>query len=76
MVNEVAFPDNAGQWEAWRKDKDGYKTWLKGKIEHRPQRSHGFRYRGQYQEQVAEMKEFGLKGETIPTEPAPEAPGA
>ena len=55
MVNEVAFGDNASQWETWRKDKDGYKAWLKEKIEHRPERSHGFRYRGQYQEQVAAM---------------------
>jgi pyruvate ferredoxin oxidoreductase delta subunit len=56
MVNEVAFRDNSSQWEAWRKDKDGYKTWLKEKIEHKPERSHGFRYRGQYQEQVAKME--------------------
>jgi len=57
MVNEVAFTDNSSQWEAWRKDKEGYQGWLKGKIADRPQRSHGFRYRGQYQEQVAEMAE-------------------
>lgn len=57
MVNEVAFGDNASQWEAWRKDKDGYQNWLKETISSRPQRSHGFRYRGQYQEQVAEMAE-------------------
>ena len=57
MVNEVAFTDNSSQWEAWRKDKDGYQDWLKAKIADRPQRSHGFRYRGQYQEQVAEMAE-------------------
>jgi pyruvate ferredoxin oxidoreductase delta subunit len=78
MVNEVAFQDNDSQWEMWRKDKEGYLTWLNGKIEHRPQRSHGFRYRGQYQEQVAEMVDLGIKGagEKIQTEPAPEAPGA
>ena len=57
MVNEVAFADNSSQWEAWRKDKEGYQSWLKGKIADRPQRSHGFRYRGQYQEQVAEIAE-------------------
>jgi pyruvate ferredoxin oxidoreductase delta subunit len=57
MVNEVAFADNSSQWEAWRKDKEGYQTWLKAKIADRPQRSHGFRYRGQYQEQVAELAE-------------------
>ena len=61
MVNEVAFGDNASQWEMWRKDKDGYGGWLKEKITNRPQRSHGFRYRGQYQEQVAEMEEAGKK---------------
>jgi pyruvate ferredoxin oxidoreductase delta subunit len=52
MVSEVAFRDNASQWEAWRKDKDGYQKWLGEKIASRPERSHGFRYRGQYQEQV------------------------
>ena len=62
MVNEVAFQDNASQWEMWRKDKEDYQGWLKGKIESRPQRSHGFRYRGQYQEQIAEMAELGVAG--------------
>jgi pyruvate ferredoxin oxidoreductase delta subunit len=57
MVNEVEFRDNASQWEMWKKDKEGYKKWLLEKIEHGPgpQRSHGFRYRGQYEEQVPEM---------------------
>ena len=59
MVNEVAFSDNSSQWEAWRKDKEGYQGWLKEKIANPPERSHGFRYRGQYQEQVAEMEEIG-----------------
>jgi pyruvate ferredoxin oxidoreductase delta subunit len=54
MVNEVSFSDNASQWEAWRKDKGGYGTWLKEKIESQPARSHGFRFRGQYEEQVPE----------------------
>jgi len=62
MVNEAEFSDNASQWEAWRKDKDGYKTWLSEKIESRPERSHGFRYRGQYEEQVPEMLEIAQKG--------------
>jgi pyruvate ferredoxin oxidoreductase delta subunit len=52
MVSEIAFQDNASQWDAWRKDKDGYHTWLDEKIAKRQERSHGFRYRGQYQEQV------------------------
>jgi 2-oxoacid:acceptor oxidoreductase delta subunit (pyruvate/2-ketoisovalerate family) len=55
MVNEVSFTDNSSQWEMWRKDKEGYTGWLKGKIANKPARSHGFRYRGQYQEQIAEM---------------------
>jgi pyruvate ferredoxin oxidoreductase delta subunit len=52
MVTETAFPDNASQWEAWRKDSDGYKAWAAEKIADRPERSHGFRFRGQYEEQV------------------------
>jgi pyruvate ferredoxin oxidoreductase delta subunit len=52
MVSEVAFADNASQWESWRKDKDAYHKWLDEKIAKRHERSHGFRYRGQYQEQV------------------------
>jgi pyruvate ferredoxin oxidoreductase delta subunit len=52
MVNEVSFTDNASQWEMWRKDQPGYQAWLKGKIEEKHERSHGFRYRGQYQDQV------------------------
>ena len=62
MVNETEFPNNASQWEDWRKDKEGYKTWLKGKIESRPERSHGFRYKGQYEEQVPEMLEIAKEG--------------
>ena len=33
MVSEDAFEDNASQWEMWRKDKAGYKTWLTDKIQ-------------------------------------------
>ncbi|HKM89698.1 MAG TPA: 4Fe-4S dicluster-binding protein [Candidatus Acidoferrales bacterium] len=62
MVNEVSFKDNSSQWEAWRKNKDGYKTWLKGTIENRPVRSHGFRYKGQYEEQSPEMLEIAKQG--------------
>jgi len=60
MVNETQFRDNASQWEMWKKDKASYKKWLLEKIEHGPgpQRSHGFRYRGQYEEQVPEMLEI------------------
>jgi pyruvate ferredoxin oxidoreductase delta subunit len=62
MVNETEFRDNSSQWEAWKKDKDGYKAWLKEKIESRPERSHGFRYRGQYKEQIPEMLEIAREG--------------
>jgi pyruvate ferredoxin oxidoreductase delta subunit len=62
MVNETHFSDNASQWEAWRKDKAGYKTWLETKIATKEDRSHGFRYRGQYEEQVPEMLEIAAKG--------------
>ncbi|MBI3988790.1 MAG: (4Fe-4S)-binding protein, partial [candidate division NC10 bacterium] len=46
MVNEAAFEDNASQYEMWKKDKDTYAAWLKGKIEDKvvTARSHGFRY--------------------------------
>jgi len=62
MVNEAAFRDNSSQWEAWKKDKTGYNTWLQEKIASRPERSHGFRYRGQYKEQVPEMLEIAKQG--------------
>jgi pyruvate ferredoxin oxidoreductase delta subunit len=52
MVNEAAFRDNSSQWESWRKDQGGYARWVKETIEGRPERSHGFRYRGQYEKQV------------------------
>jgi pyruvate ferredoxin oxidoreductase delta subunit len=55
MVNEAVFEDNGSQWEMWRKDKDAYRVWLQGKIEDKVHvvRSHGFRYRGQYEEELA-----------------------
>ena len=62
MVNEVEFSDNSSQWEAWRKDSTGYLQWLDGKIASRPERSHGFRFRGQYEEQVPEMLEIAREG--------------
>ncbi|MBZ5629719.1 MAG: (4Fe-4S)-binding protein [Acidobacteriia bacterium] len=55
MVAETEFADNGSQWETWRKDSTGYLQWLNQKIESRPERSHGFRFKGQYQEQVGEM---------------------
>jgi hypothetical protein len=54
MVNESEFEDNASQWEMWRQDKGAYKTWLIAKIADKPStaRSHGFRFRGQYEEEL------------------------
>jgi pyruvate ferredoxin oxidoreductase delta subunit len=62
MVNEVAFKGNESQWEDWRKDKPAYKTWVKEKIASHGDRSHGFRYRGQYAEQTPEMLEIARQG--------------
>ena len=57
MVNESAFGDNASQFEMYEKDKDTYKSWLKGKIEDKAttDRSHGFQLRGKYEEEVQEI---------------------
>jgi len=62
MVKETEFGDNASQWEAWRHDQEGYQACLAEKIKSRPERSHGFRYRGQYEEQVPEVLEIARKG--------------
>ncbi len=65
MVNESEFHDNKSQWEAYRKDKGAYLKWLESTIataEPIEKRSHGFRYRGQYQEQVPEALEVAKKG--------------
>jgi pyruvate ferredoxin oxidoreductase delta subunit len=63
MVNEVAFTDNGSQWEAWRTDSTGYLKWLDGKIADRAERSHGFRYLGQYEEQVPAMLKIAQQGD-------------
>jgi len=57
MVNETEFRDNASQWKMWKDDKKGYEKWLQEKIAVHPERTHGFRYRGQYAEQIPEMLE-------------------
>ncbi len=62
MVNETQFRDNASQWEAWRKDPAAYKSWVASQIKDRPERSHGFRFRGQYEEQVPEMLKIAREG--------------
>lgn len=65
MVNESHFSGNHSQWVAFKKDKDAYLKWLGKTIasaESVEKRSHGFRYRGQYQEQVPEVLEVARKG--------------
>src|SRR2546422_752057 len=54
MVNESVFEDNASQWEMWRKDKPAYQVWLTNKIGDKQAtvRSHGFRFRGQYEQEL------------------------
>jgi pyruvate ferredoxin oxidoreductase delta subunit len=62
MVNETEFSDNSSQWDMWKKDKPEYGKWLKEKIAAHPERTHGFRYRGQYEEQVPEMLKIASEG--------------
>jgi hypothetical protein len=48
----------------WRKDKSAYKAWLTDKIRDKAAtvRSHGFRFRGQYeQELVADLEVGGIE---------------
>jgi pyruvate ferredoxin oxidoreductase delta subunit len=64
MVNESHFHDNASQWASFRNDQDAYLSWLDEIIhtaEPVEQRSHGFRYRGQYKEQAAAALEAAQK---------------
>jgi pyruvate ferredoxin oxidoreductase delta subunit len=65
MVNESEFHGNDSQWAAFEKDQDGYLKWLETtirKAEPIEKRSHGFRYRGQYKEQIPEALEIAEKG--------------
>ena len=65
MVNESEFHDNNSPWAAFEKDKGAYLKWLETTIKKADpikNRSHGFRYRGQYQEQVPEAMEIANKG--------------
>jgi pyruvate ferredoxin oxidoreductase delta subunit len=65
MVSESQFHDNDRQWVSFRKDRDSYLKWLEQTIktaEPIEKRSQGFRYRGQYQEQVPVALEVAQKG--------------
>ncbi len=64
MVNETEFSDNKSQWEAFKKDQEAYLKWLETtiqKAEPIEKRAHGFRYRGQYQEEVPKALEIAAK---------------
>lgn len=64
MVNETEFSDNKSQWEAFKKDQAAYLKWLETtiqKAEPIEKRAHGFRYRGQYQEEVPKALEIAAK---------------
>ena len=61
MVAESEFHDNDSPWTSFRKDKDAYLKRLKA-LKPAADRSHGFRYRGQYQEQVPAALEAAKKG--------------
>ena len=65
MVNESEFQGNDSQYAAFKKDKDAYLKWLETTIQKAParkERSNGFRYRGQYQEQIPAALEIAKKG--------------
>jgi len=66
MVNEAVFEGNQSQWEMWRLDKDAYRVWLAEKLRDRvhTSRSHGFRYRGQYEEEL-ERGELEVGGSPV-----------
>ena len=65
MVNESEFHGNDSQWAEFQKGKDAYLKRLKTTIQKAgpiEKRSNGFRYRGQYQEQVPEALAIAKKG--------------
>lgn len=59
MVPENTFTDSASQWEAFRKDKAAYLTGLKNLVvAPAAERSHGYRFKGQYKDQAAKALEI------------------
>jgi len=65
MVDELEFRNNERQWVSFRKDRQAYLAWLEKTIqaaEPIEQRSQGFRYRGQYQEQIPAALEVAQNG--------------
>jgi len=65
MVSEHQFTDNSSEWVAFKKDKAAYKTWVAAKSAVAvplDQRSNGYRYKGQYKEQISAALEVANKG--------------
>jgi pyruvate ferredoxin oxidoreductase delta subunit len=65
MVNEAEFHDSDRQWLSYKKDSAAYLQWLDKtikKAEPLAERSQGFRYRGQYKEQIPVALEVARKG--------------
>jgi hypothetical protein len=65
MVNEIEFHGNNSQWAEFQQGKDAYVKQLETTIKKAQpieKRSNGFRYRGQYQEQVPVALEIAKKG--------------
>ena len=62
MVSETNFRDNDSQWLRFKKNKEEYLGWLNTTIQNaEKERTHGFRYRGQYQEQAPAALEAAQK---------------
>lgn len=65
MVNEIEFHGNNSEWAEFQKENDTYLKRLETTLEKAEpidKRSNGFRYRGQYQEQVPEALAIARKG--------------
>jgi len=65
MVSEHLFADNTSQWAAFKKDKAAYKAWVAAKSAATVplgERSCGYRYKGQYKEQIPAALEVANKG--------------
>jgi len=63
MVSEAVFTNNDSQWAEFKKDKAGYLARLTTTIATaEEERTHGFRYRGQYAEEVPKALEIAKNG--------------
>jgi len=65
MVSDHQFSDNASQWAAFKQDPNAYQAWVAAKSAAAVplgERSHGYRYKGQYQEQIPAALAVANKG--------------